>query len=451
MIIRMRPLIKTLFLFFVLLTNAYPQASWSAITGAPSGPRHDDITFINKRVGWAVNGSGQIWRTINGGDNWVKLYDNSKIYFRSIGFADSLHGWVGNLGTEEFGGQTDTNILFSTTNGGLNWTPVNNFIGPKPRGICGLQVIDAQNIVAAGRVRGPNHFIRSTDGGISWMVSDVGHIFKSLIDVHFFTPDSGFLIGGDGAPNDSSRGIIAFTSDGGFSWETKIVTSRKGEWCWKIDFPTRKTGYVSLQRNRASAVNFLKTTDGGMTWTEKPLSTFHYYVQGIGFANENLGWVGGNTTYPCYETTDGGETWHAAGFGARVNRFWMIDDSTGYAGGSTIYRYSSSSVTSADETHEDISARITLSQNYPNPFGSEGGSQSTIIKFSVPWQTDPNQLIRIRVFDLLGREVKMLIEEVKEPGEYSVQFDSDGLASGVYYYTLESGRYTITKKFNITK
>lgn len=439
-------LIRIIF-FFIFTILVFPQASWIALPGAPSGPRHDDITFINKRVGWAVNGSGQIWRTINGGDNWTKLYDNNKIYFRSIGFADSMRGWAGNLGTEEFGGQTDTNILFSTTNGGINWIPVNNFIGPKPRGICGLQVIDAQNIVAAGRVRGPVHFIKSTDGGNSWIVFDMSQYFKSLIDVHFFTPDSGFLIGGDGAPNDSSRGKIVFTSDGGFTWDVKIVTSRKGEWCWKIDFPTRNTGYVSLQRNTASAVNFLKTTDGGITWMEKPLTSFHYYVQGIGFANENLGWVGGNSTYPCYETTDGGESWHPAGFGTRVNRFWMIDDSTGFASGSTIYRYSSPNITSA-ESEEKFENRLSLSQNYPNPVGS---SNSTTIKFSVPWNTQPNELIRIRVFDLLGRELKMLIEEVKEPGEYAVQFDTEGLASGVYYYTLESGKQTITKKINITK
>jgi hypothetical protein len=80
---------------------------------------------------------------------------------------------------------------------------------------------------------------------------------------------------------------------------------------------------------------------------------------------------------------------------------------------------------------------FALLQNYPNPF-----NPSTIIKYELP----RTSYVSLGVYDILGREVSMLVNERKQPGSYTVQFNAAGLASGVYLYRLQAGSYTETKK-----
>lgn len=114
--------------------------------------------------------------------------------------------------------------------------------------------------------------------------------------------------------------------------------------------------------------------------------------------------------------------------------------------GQTVYKYKKGGFTSVDLKSPIIAEGLRLQQNYPNPFNPE-----TIISFSVPFKTEPNQLIQLKVYDVLGKEVTTLVNEVKEPGEYSVLFDARGLSSGVYYYTLRSGNETTSKKLVLIK
>jgi len=83
-----------------------------------------------------------------------------------------------------------------------------------------------------------------------------------------------------------------------------------------------------------------------------------------------------------------------------------------------------------------------LFQNYPNPF-----NPSTTIRYSIT----NSELVRIKVYDILGREVKVLVNEIKQPGSYEVQFDASGLASGIYLYSIESGYFVQTKKMILLK
>src|SRR6185503_8316572 len=126
------------------------------------------------------------------------------------------------------------------------------------------------------------------------------------------------------------------TTNGGATWQTRHITSRSGEWCWKINFPTPMVGYVSIERFSGQAF-FLKTTDAGLTWQDKFFLN-SYEEQGIGFATPDLGWIGG-WTGPTYETTDGGNTWGTAGFGLNINRVRMLSSTLGYAVGETVYKY----------------------------------------------------------------------------------------------------------------
>jgi hypothetical protein len=85
---------------------------------------------------------------------------------------------------------------------------------------------------------------------------------------------------------------------------------------------------------------------------------------------------------------------------------------------------------------------FTLEQNYPNPF-----NPSTTIGYSVPAASKVN----LKVYDMLGREVAVLVNETMPAGGYEVKFNASGLSSGVYFYKLRAGNFTITKKLNLIK
>ncbi|MFN0156823.1 MAG: T9SS type A sorting domain-containing protein [Bacteroidota bacterium] len=80
---------------------------------------------------------------------------------------------------------------------------------------------------------------------------------------------------------------------------------------------------------------------------------------------------------------------------------------------------------------------FALVQNYPNPFNPK-----TVINY----QQATSNWVTLKVFDMLGREVAVLVDEVKGPGEHSVSFDGSSLASGVYLYRLSAGGSVATKK-----
>jgi hypothetical protein len=83
-----------------------------------------------------------------------------------------------------------------------------------------------------------------------------------------------------------------------------------------------------------------------------------------------------------------------------------------------------------------------LAQNYPNPFNPRTG-----VRFQVLGVSD----VKITVFDLLGREVAVLVNERKQPGTYEVMFEGGALASGVYLYKFTAGAFMQTRKMILVK
>jgi hypothetical protein len=94
-------------------------------------------------------------------------------------------------------------------------------------------------------------------------------------------------------------------------------------------------------------------------------------------------------------------------------------------------------VTGVIERDPGVPTEFNLSQNYPNPF-----NPSTSIQYSVP----STQYVSLKVYDMLGRELRTLVSEVKPPGSYTVEWDPRGVASGVYFYRIEAGAFRETKK-----
>jgi hypothetical protein len=78
-----------------------------------------------------------------------------------------------------------------------------------------------------------------------------------------------------------------------------------------------------------------------------------------------------------------------------------------------------------------------LKQNYPNPF-----NPSSVITFNI----SSTELVILKIFDTVGKEITTLLNEVKAPGSYKIKFNAEGLTSGVYFYKLQAGSYVETKK-----
>ena len=101
------------------------------------------------------------------------------------------------------------------------------------------------------------------------------------------------------------------------------------------------------------------------------------------------------------------------------------------------YKYS-------DETEVifGVPSAFTLSQNFPNPF-----NPTTHISYAVPEAAN----VKISVFDVLGREIKTLMNEEKQPGNYSIEFDAARYGSGIYFYRIQAGNMNETKKMIFMK
>jgi hypothetical protein len=97
---------------------------------------------------------------------------------------------------------------------------------------------------------------------------------------------------------------------------------------------------------------------------------------------------------------------------------------------------------SIDRADANSPASYSLSQNYPNPFNPE-----TVVEFGVV----SRGLVSLTVYDILGREVATLVNEVLQPGRYSVTFTAAGLASGIYFYRLHAGQYIQQRKMLLLK
>ncbi len=97
--------------------------------------------------------------------------------------------------------------------------------------------------------------------------------------------------------------------------------------------------------------------------------------------------------------------------------------------------------------NKTVANTFELKQNYPNPF-----NPTTIIGYTIPGKVGTEniqsllQTVQLSVYDILGKEVAILVNEKKSSGNYQVIFNASNLSSGVYFYTLRTGKFILTKK-----
>lgn len=293
---------------------------------------------------------------------------------------------------------------------------------------------DANNGLIVGEIGSQEVIWRTTDGGanlsIIWADSTGTSLQWNSISFAPENPLVGVICGDDNA--------IVHTTNGGltWAWSTENIATTSVD-CEEVHMVSATTGYMVCD-----AGNYLKTTNGGAAWTVQPSITtkglmdvdFRYPDQPL------YGWIAGDDQTFFY-TTDGGTSWTAANPtlvvpGDDVNSVYFQSPAglvwIGADYGQVQYRFDT--VTAIEDP---ISLPYSLGQNYPNPF-----NPTTTIQFSLP----ALDRVTLNVYDVSGRLVATVLDRTMEAGPHVVRFDASGLASGVYFYRLETNAGVETKK-----
>ncbi len=204
-----------------------------------------------------------------------------------------------------------------------------------------------------------------------------------------------------------------------------------------------------------SGYNFLRGLDGCgnplINWVTGHSTKFRY----SGDACSRLGWVDSLATDRRVIQSSGPLTMNpgdtqtvvmAFVIGRSTNNFQSVCEmlTSSDAIKNAYYNGMCSSIIGINPVSNNIPVKYELFQNYPNPF-----NPATKIKFDIAGTG--GGLVKLTVFDALGREVSTLINSQLKPGSYEVDWDSINFPSGVYFYKLEAGNYTSTKKMILLK
>lgn len=326
-------------------------------------------------------------------------------------------------------------VLLISTNSGQSWNIRSEFPS-SALGVISMRFLTPHTGVAVVRtVPLPGEgssVIKTTDGGYSWFDSylspDAG-----LSNIYCFDSLRYFVAGG-GFP-----AVIARTTNGGTNW-TSLEIQNTG--IYDISFMNSLTGICSGNHLGATG-KILKTTDGGNIWFDDGvIYEFSYFINvemlfgtGDGIitgAQTNI--FGEITSLLIKRTSNGGETWtdfnQTTSFNLLVNSR-MIDRNYWFASGGLLeakmFRTSNGGVTFENSVAQAHASTHRLNQNFPNPFNPES---NIVFEMSNPG------FVMLKVFDTLGKEVRVLVSGNKDRGSHSVRFESNDLPSGIYFYSL---------------
>ncbi|MCH7676972.1 T9SS type A sorting domain-containing protein, partial [candidate division KSB1 bacterium] len=286
--------------------------------------------------------------------------------------------------------------------------------------------INSSGDIFAGTAGG---VFRSTDNGDNWSEINTGlantdiralainsndHIFAGTAGGLFRSTDNGdnWLEINAGLPTNTAVGTLAINSGGD----------------------------VFAGSNRG----VFRSTDNGNNWNQ--MNTGLTSTRVAALAINSLGEIFAGTSGGVFRSTDNGDNWNEINTGlTNSNVSALATNSTGhiFAGtsGAGVFR-SLASTTKVEEVASARPSSFVLEQNYPNPF-----NPSTTIEFAL----EKRSPVKLKVFDITGREVARLVDDMLTPGSYKVVFNATGLPSGIYFYRIKAGKYTHTKKLMLLK
>ncbi len=397
------------------------------------------VRAASKDVVWASGGNGSasgplVLRSTDGGGSWEDATGSLQdVDLYCIDALDDRRAWVG----------TSDGRIFATADGGSTWT-VQSYPGRQSPFIDAVRIFPDGTGYALGDPPFDGKFVvlKTQDFGGTWvhLANEPGlNTSEAGWNNSFWWSDAqnGWF--------GTNMNRVWHTSDAGATWSSAATGSSNS---FGVAFNSATTGYAVHDNGYVA-----RSTNGGQSWSPVPLSTTEQVAAVACVPATGVAWVATGTKP--FSTRDDGVTWTAETlypFSGSITHVSFADTTIGWAVTSNgeILCYDPSAVTAVAESPvPEVPLEYALEQNYPNPF-----NPSTIIQFSI---VDP-QFTTLRVYDVLGREVAVLVHEWKAPGRYQVVFDGSGLASGMYFCRLQirdehgAGRRIVaTKKMLLTR
>jgi spore coat protein H len=368
-----------------------------------------DVKFMNLDTGYAVGDHGTFFKTNDGGATWTDKPIGINLPFFKMSMSSQFNifvvGEFGSIYKSVDEGETWTRLLISTNNNIRN-----------------INMSSAQTVVVVGD-KGLAAF--SSDSGKSWNVNVLDST-KNFFGAGIFSDQSSVIAG--------EKGIVYFADDSLKSWQIKNPAVTTDLFAVKIYMDSQ----VFIAGDSGTVI---VTTDRGDTWENigipVPVKLYDIAVQ-----SDNSIYVVGKNGKIFY-TDNRGVNWYSQ-YSADSHDLYavtLVSTDYGVAVGNqaTVLKTSESGTTTGIiGPLASMPADFKLFQNYPNPF-----NPVTIINYQLP----NDNFVTLRVYDILGREVKTLVNEFKKAGNHLNEFEGSNLSSGVYFYKLQIGnQFAQTKK-----
>lgn len=420
--------ITNLVILSLLFVNSAFSQGWYIQTTFNPAQSLQAIRFYNANTGYTTapiynSSTYNIHKTTNAGQTWT---DQSSGY-TSMRF---MAIWIVHPDTVYISG--NNGLIIKTVNGGANWVTLNTGVTDQ---LWGLQFVNSFTGYSAGST---GRIIKTTDAGATWFTQASG-VQNAFSCVHFRNENTGYI---------SGSVIVLKTTNAGNTWVNLNAPGTSFENFREITFTDDNTGYYVSDLGKIQ-----KTTNAGASWTLLSTGTSEALF-GISFTDANTAYVCGfNGTI--ITTTNAGTNWspQTSPLTEIFPDIWFTSALTGYVctWSGKVLKTTNGGYTFIQPIGTEIPKDFKLYQNYPNPF-----NPSTTIRFDLP-QFPLNKggerglYTMLTIYDLLGKQIAVLVNEALQPGDYEIEFGGTNLPSGTYIYTLSAGSYKETKRTVLIK
>jgi photosystem II stability/assembly factor-like uncharacterized protein len=388
------------------------------------------VKAVSDMVGWAGGNNATVRKTTNGGITWSDGNSNPGIMQGDINAIEALDA---NIAFATTARNQATTYVWKTSNSGANWFQMFTQSGTDPI-FYDIKFINANTGFVCGKPMGGRwSLFKTTDGGNTW---DSAGMYLQQAGSETGFSNTMMILGTTIWFGTNNTRIYRSTNFGATgSWSYGTTTGEQNSYC--LHFNSGSNGMMG------GATSVLRTTDGGSSWTSVGSIPGSGNITGLEGANNNWWYTRGTGIYI---TTNNGGNWSqaftAAGTSADIDFSAILGCPRGWVVGSGGFIDRMDVVLGIGNSNSGVPDRFALEQNFPNPF-----NPSTIINY----QLSMFSYVRLKVYDLLGREVATLLSREMQPGYYSVDFDGTNLSSGLYFYTIQAGDFTDTKKMLLVK